>query len=205
MEQAKKSGALIDFRVMACGDDLELLMSHKKGCDNGEIHALAWETFEEATEMAKKLKLYGAGQDLLADAFSGNIRGMGPGVAEMEINERTSEPVVAFMMDKTEPGAFNLPIFKIFADPFNTAGLVIDPACHHGFTFEVWDIMEHKTGLHGLPGRDVRPAGPHRCQEPLCDQEGLLQAEQQNLRAGGRSRGEHGEALPDGRHIRGQG
>jgi len=152
LEQAKKSGALIDFRVMACGDDLELLMSHKKGCDNGEVHALAWETFEEATETAKKLKLYGAGQDLLSDAFSGNIRGMGPGVAEMEINERTSEPIVAFMMDKTEPGAFNLPIFKMFADPFNTAGLVIDPACHHGFTFEVWDIMEHKKVFMDCPG-----------------------------------------------------
>ena len=151
MQQAKKSGALIDFRVLACGDDLELIMSHKKGCDNGEVHALAWETFEEATEMAKKLKLYGAGQDLLADAFSGNIRGMGPGVAEMEIDERTVEPVVAFMMDKTEPGAFNLPIFKIFADPFNTAGLVIDPACHHGFTFEVWDIMEHKKVFMDCP------------------------------------------------------
>lgn len=151
LEQAKKSGALIDFRVMACGDDLELLMSHKKGCDNGEVHALAWETFEEATEVAKKLKLYGAGQDLLSDAFSGNIRGMGPGVAEMEINERTSEPIVAFMMDKTEPGAFNLPIYKMFADPFNTAGLVIDPACHHGFTFEVWDIMEHKKVFMDCP------------------------------------------------------
>jgi fructose 1,6-bisphosphate aldolase/phosphatase len=152
LEQAKKSGALIDFRVMSCGDDLELIMSHRKGCDNGEIHALAWETFEEATETAKKLKLYGAGQDLLSDAFSGNIRGMGPGVAEMEINERTSEPVVAFMMDKTEPGAFNLPIYKMFADPFNTAGLVIDPACHHGFTFEVWDIMEHKKVFMDCPG-----------------------------------------------------
>jgi fructose 1,6-bisphosphate aldolase/phosphatase len=113
---------------------------HKKGCDNGEVHTLAWETFEEATEVAKKLKLYAAGQDLLANAFSGNICGMGPSVAEMEINERTSEPLVAFMMEKTEPGAFNLPIIKIFADPFNTVGLVIDPACHHGFTFEVWDI-----------------------------------------------------------------
>jgi len=152
LAEAKKSGALIDFKVMACGDDLQLLMSHKNGCDNGEVHALAWETFEEATEVAKRLKLYGAGQDLLADAFSGNIRGMGPGVAEMEINERTSEPVVAFMMDKTEPGAFNLPIFKMFADPFNTAGLVIDPACHHGFTFEVWDIMEHKKVFMDCPG-----------------------------------------------------
>ena len=83
-------------------------MSHKKGCDNGEIHALAWETFEEATETAQRT-VPGAGQDLLADAFSGNIRGIEQGMAEMEIEERTSEPVVAFMMDKTEPGAFNLP------------------------------------------------------------------------------------------------
>jgi fructose 1,6-bisphosphate aldolase/phosphatase len=29
--QAKKSGALIDFRVLACGDDLELLKSHCYG------------------------------------------------------------------------------------------------------------------------------------------------------------------------------
>ncbi|MGD0952181.1 MAG: fructose 1,6-bisphosphatase, partial [Methanotrichaceae archaeon] len=65
LAQAKKSGALIDFRVLACGDDLELIKSHKKGCNNGEVHGLAWETFEEATEVAKKLKLYGAGQDLL--------------------------------------------------------------------------------------------------------------------------------------------
>ena len=44
LEEAKKSGAMIDFRVLSCGDDLELLMSHKKGCDSGEVHALAWET-----------------------------------------------------------------------------------------------------------------------------------------------------------------
>ena len=47
-------GPLMDFRVMACGDDLELLMSHKNGCDTGEIHAMAWGTFETATEKAKK-------------------------------------------------------------------------------------------------------------------------------------------------------
>jgi len=137
--------------VLACGDDLELIMSHAKGVDNGDIHAIAWECFEEATEVAKKLKLYGAGQDLLSDAFSGNVRGMGPGVAELEFTERTSEPMVAFMMDKTEPGAFNLPIYKMFADPFNTAGLVIDPACHAGFVFEVWDIMEHKKVFMNCP------------------------------------------------------
>ena len=54
--------------------------------------------------------LRGRSGTLLADAFSGNIRGLGPGVAEMEFTERTAEPIVAFMMDKTELGAFNLPI-----------------------------------------------------------------------------------------------
>jgi fructose 1,6-bisphosphate aldolase/phosphatase len=148
---AKKEGKLIDFHVTHCGDDLELIMSHRMGEDSEKIHSIAWRTFEEATSVAKKLKLYGAGQDMLADAFSGNIRGMGPGVAEMEFTERKAEPLVVFMMDKTEPGAFNLPIYKIFADPFNTAGLVIDPNIHDGFIFEVWDIMEHKKVMLSCP------------------------------------------------------
>jgi len=144
LSNAKESGLIIDFRVFKAGDDLELVMTHRKGTDNEEIHKLAWETFEKATEIAKGLKLYGAGQDLLSDAFSGNVRGMGPGVAEMEFTERKAEPIIAFMMDKTEPGAFNLPIFRMFADPFNTAGLVIDPSLHNGFVFEIWDIYESK-------------------------------------------------------------
>ena len=144
LTKAKKDNLLMDFHVTHCGDDLELIMTHKKGVDSKEIHGLAWDTFCEATDRARALGLYGAGQDLLCDAFSGNIKGMGPGIAEMEFTERKAEPVIVFMMDKTEPGAFNFPIFKIFADPFNTAGLVIDPSIHDGFVFEVWDIQEHK-------------------------------------------------------------
>lgn len=151
LAKAKKSGSIVDFRVMGAGDDLELLMGHRKGVDSSEIHGLAWRTFEAATKVAKKLKLYGAGQDLLSDAFSGNVRGMGPGIAEIEFTERAAEPLVAFMMDKTEPGAFNLPIYRIFADPFNTAGLVIDPSLHGGFRFEVWDIHDHKRVFLNLP------------------------------------------------------
>ncbi len=147
----KESGKLIDFKIMAVGDDLQLLMSHTLGADNPEIHGLAWETFLKGTEKAKELKLYGAGQDILSDAFSGNIKGMGPGVAELEFEERGAEPLIAFMMDKTEPGAFNFPIFKMFADPFNTAGLIIDPGLHHGFVFEIWDIMEHKRVFMNSP------------------------------------------------------
>ncbi len=148
---AKKAGILVDGHVSHVGDDVNLIMTHRLGVDSDTIHKLAWDTFVYCTEEAKRLKLYGAGQDLLADAFSGNVKGMGPGVAEMEFEERTSEPVVVFMADKTSPGAWNLPLYKIFADPFNTAGLVIDPRVHAGFRFEVLDLMEHKRIIFNCP------------------------------------------------------
>ncbi len=144
LEQAKKEGIIIDFHVMRCGDDMELIMTHKEGIDSEKIHKLAWNTFLACTEIAKELKMYGAGQDLLSDAFSGNVKGMGPGVAEMEFVERKSEPVIIFMADKTSPGAWNLPLFQMFANPFNTAGLVIDPTMHDGFIFEVVDVYGHR-------------------------------------------------------------
>ncbi len=143
-EELAKTDLLEDFHVTAVGDDLNLILTHRHGTDSTEIHKLAWNVFEAATEEAKALKLYGAGQDLLSDAFSGNIKGMGPGVAEMEIEERSSEPIIIFMADKTEPGAWNLPLYRMFADPFNTAGLVIDPNMHDGFVFEVHDLKEDK-------------------------------------------------------------
>jgi Fructose-1,6-bisphosphatase/TIR domain len=76
---------------------------------------------------------------------------MGPDMAEMEFTERSAEPVAALMMDKTKLGTFYLPIFKTIAKSLNTAGLVIDPACHHGFIFEVWDIVEHKKVFMKFP------------------------------------------------------
>jgi fructose 1,6-bisphosphate aldolase/phosphatase len=135
VSQAIERKLLIDGHVAHCGDDLELIMTHGKGVDNAEIHKFAWDVFVACTEIAKRLKLYGAGQDLLSDAFAGTVRGMGPGVAEMVFDERPSEPVVVFMADKTSPGAWNLPLFQIYANPFNTAGLVIDPTMHKGFEF----------------------------------------------------------------------
>ncbi|MEW6329059.1 MAG: fructose-1,6-bisphosphate aldolase/phosphatase [Candidatus Micrarchaeota archaeon] len=151
LEVAKKKKTILDYRVSACGDDLQLIMTHTRGVDNKLVHGAAWDIFKKATEVAKKLHLYGAGQDILSDAFSGNVRGMGPGIAEMEFTERKAEPIVVFMMDKTEPGAFNLPVYKMFADPFNTIGLVIDPSAQMGFKFEVWDIMEHRRVFMSMP------------------------------------------------------
>ena len=145
LEKARRKHLLVDFHVTRCGDDLELIMTHRRGLGNEEIHEMAWNTFVECTEEAKKLKLYGAGQDLLSDAFSGNVKGMGPGVAEIEFVERPSEPVLIFMADKTSPGAWSLPLFRMFADPFTSAGLIIDPSMHEGYTFEVLDVKENRT------------------------------------------------------------
>ncbi len=144
LAEAKRKGLIIDFYVTGVGDDLQLIMTHTKGEDSPDIHGLAWDAFKKAAQVAKDLGLYAAGQDLLSDAFSGNIKGMGPGVAEMEIEERKAEPIITFHADKTEPGAFNLPFFRVFADPFNTAGLVIDPRMHEGFRFQIMDVHEGK-------------------------------------------------------------
>lgn len=81
-------------------------------------------------------------QDLLKDAFSGNVRGMGPAVVELEFEERPSEPLLFFAADKTDPGAYNLPLYLAFADPMNTPGLLLSPEIRRGFTFTIMDVEE---------------------------------------------------------------
>jgi fructose 1,6-bisphosphate aldolase/phosphatase len=144
LKTAMEEDIINSYYVFHAGDDLQLLMTHDRGESNPEIHKLSWDTFKEATDKALELKLYGAGQDILKTAFSGTVRGMGPGVAEMEIEERGSDPIVVFAADKTSAGAYNIPLFKIFADPMNTAGLIIDPSMAGGFKFEVVDTIENK-------------------------------------------------------------
>ncbi len=144
LEKVKRDGLLMDYHVTKCGDDVQLIMTHTQGTDNEKIHRLAWDTFVTCTKLAKKLKLHGAGQDLLSDAFSGNVKGMGPGVAEMDIDEREAETILIFMADKTAAGAWNMPLYKMFADPFNTVGLVIASNMHNGFIFEIHDVKHHK-------------------------------------------------------------
>ncbi len=151
LNRAKNQGLVIDFHVTRCGDDLQLIMTHQKGVNDGEIHENAWNIFVECTQVAKRLKLHGAGQDLLADAFSGNVKGMGPGVAEMEFEEREAETIIIFMADKTSSGAWNLPLYKMFADPFNTIGLVIAENMHNGFSFEVHDVKESRMIMFKAP------------------------------------------------------
>ena len=152
LAKAASKELLIDSWTTRCGDDLALMMTHEKGVDNKEIHRVAWETFTACAEVAEKLHLYQPAQDLLSETFTGSCRGLGPGVAEIAFRERPSETFIVFLADKCELGAWNLPLYKIFADPFNTAGLVVDPSMHEGFAFEILDIIENKTLTLQCPG-----------------------------------------------------
>jgi fructose 1,6-bisphosphate aldolase/phosphatase len=131
---------LIDHVVSHTGDDVAILMTHERGVGDERIHRLAWDAFLAGTAVAKQQGLYGAGQDLLKDSFCGNVRGMGPAVAEIEIAEREAEPFLFFAADKTAPGAYNLPLYLAFADVMNTPGLMLSPQIAEGFRFVIMDV-----------------------------------------------------------------
>mgnify|MGYP003321430370 FL=1 len=173
---------LIDHYIGYCGDDSHIVMTHTKGTDNKEIHQLAWDAFMAGTKVAKEEGLYGAGQDLLKDSFSGNIKGMGPGVAEMEFDERPNEVFTVFAADKTEPGAFNYPIYKLFVDALSNTGLIVNKSLAKGVNINIMDVEEGKIANLSLwedkpiieaalmyPGRFVVDSVYTKDGEPILD------------------------------------
>lgn len=137
-------GLLIDQYIGYTGDDIHIVMTHTRGMDDERIHKLAWDAFTEGTKLAKDQGLYGAGQDLLKDSFSGNVKGMGPGVAEIEMEERPSEVFCIFAADKTEPGAFNLSLWRMFVDAGSNTGILINERLAEGVIFRIMDVMSGK-------------------------------------------------------------
>ena len=152
VKAGRENAGVIDYYIGYTGDDIHLLMTHTKGIENKEIHALAWDAFRAGTEVAKIQGLYGAGQDLLKDSFSGNVKGMGPGVAEMEFDERPNESFALFTMDKTEPGAFNYPFYRLFCEPSANTGLILNPSLAKGVTMVVMDVVKGKKAEFNIPG-----------------------------------------------------
>ena len=151
LTDAQKQGVIEDFYVTRVGDDINLFMTHYKGENNKDVHGAAWECFQKAAKIAKSMKLYAAGQDILTDAFSGNVKGAGPGSAEMSFEERGSEPLMFFIADKTEPSAYSMPLSRIFLDPFTTTGLVVDARAKKGFDIEIQDVMDNKKVVMSAP------------------------------------------------------
>ena len=161
---------VIDGLVTHTGDDIAIIMTHRHGVGASSIHRFAWDSFLAATEAAKADGLYGAGQDLLVDAPSGNIRGAGPAVAEIELErdpadrDRPAEPFLVFAGDKCSPGAYNYPLYAVFCDPMHNGGLLLSPKLHRGFTLTIID-MDHK-GHEG--DRVIRLDVPERVWDVAC-------------------------------------
>lgn len=149
LRDARARRMVIDGVVTYTGDDIAIIMSHQQGVGATEIHHFAWDCFLAATDEARKAGLYGAGQDLLVDAPSGNVRGAGPAVAEIEFtrdpknSDRPAEAFLIFAADKCGPGAYNYPLYTVFCDPMHNGGLLLSPKLHKGFTVTVID-MDHK-------------------------------------------------------------
>jgi fructose 1,6-bisphosphate aldolase/phosphatase len=151
VREAVRFQLLLDGLVTHTGDDIAIIMSHTRGPGAHEIHRFAWDSFLAATEEARAAGLYGAGQDLLVDAPSGNVRGAGPAVAEIEFDrdpanrDRPAEPFLVFAGDKCGPGAYNYPLYALFCDPMHNGGLLLSPKLRRGFTLTIID-MDHKAG-----------------------------------------------------------
>src|SRR3972149_6007475 len=176
-EKGKK--LLIDSYVGYTGDDIAILMTHTGGVLNEQVHRLPRGTFLAGTALAKAQGLYGAGQDLLKDSFSGNVKGMGPAVAELEFEERPNEAFLLFAADKTDPGAYNLPCYLAFADPMVTSGVLLSPKIGVGYSFRIMDVA------HTEGERVIDLNAP----EDLYDIAALLRAQERFVVESIRSRG----------------
>ena len=135
-------GLLIDHRITTTGDDIAILATHSLGVSNAEVHKVCWDAFVTGFKVAREQGLYGAGQDLLKSEFNGTVKGLGPAVAEMEFEERPSEPFMFLAADKTDPGAFNLPTYLSYCDPMHNSGLILSSEIRQGYTFRIMDVAD---------------------------------------------------------------
>ena len=133
-------GELIDGQVQTLGEGLWMLLTHAHGEGNSEVHRIAWEAIEA-----------GAPGSLASDEFPGRLEGSGASVCELSFDERASESLIAFSGVGTATGAFNLPLYRTFADPFNTAGLVLSDSLSLGCSFEVHDSLERRKAVFNAP------------------------------------------------------
>jgi len=140
--QAENKGIFIDYRVTTTGDDIAILGTHSFGVANEKVHQLCWETFTAGFKIAQEQGLYGAGQDLLKTEFKGTCKGLGPAVAELEFEERDADIFLFFAADKTDPGAFNLPVYLAYCDPMYNSGLLLSSRIHQGYTFRIMDVAD---------------------------------------------------------------
>lgn len=134
------AGDLIDAQVRTLGSGLWVLLTHTRGENDSDVHRIVWESLDA-----------GSPGDFGVDGFPGRLDGTGATVVELPFDERPNESLIAFAGAGTATGAFNLPLFRTFADPFNTAGLVLSDSLSQGCSFEVHDSLERRKAVFNAP------------------------------------------------------
>lgn len=117
----KDAGEVLDGYVTRCGDDIGLVLLHRRTLDAA---TLAAEVLSSAGVAARRLAQHGLNGD-----------GVGHEGASMTFEARASEPVLCFFADKAGAGAWNMHLYRAFADPFNSTTLVSDDEAMAGFTY----------------------------------------------------------------------
>ena len=108
------------------------------------VDELMWDALQEGATKAAELGLYGPGQDLVADAFTGNLRGAGPATVALPFpvrKDNASQTVLVSFADKTEPMAFNHYATGAYMLPrFNTGLVIAASKMKRGYLFEIVDL-----------------------------------------------------------------
>ncbi len=153
--QAKDAALVADGYVARCGDDIGVVLLHEEPAGSASISSLAHDAFNRAASVGRRLHQHG-------------VNGKSPDVdcAEIALSVRDSEPVLCFFADKAPDGAWNLHLYRMFGDPFNTPGLVSDGAMSKGFrfyangtqsgSFDLPGDLYRFLGVAGRPGSCVR-------------------------------------------------
>ena len=124
VSESKEANLVADGYVARCGDDIGVVLLHPEPSGSESIRSLALDAFERAAAVGRRLHQHG-------------VNGHPPDVdgTEIAFTVRDSEPVLCFFADKAGPGAWNVHLYRMFGDPFNTPALVSDTEMSRGFRF----------------------------------------------------------------------
>jgi fructose 1,6-bisphosphate aldolase/phosphatase len=147
--------------VTHTGDDIAITGIMTESVDMSVVDLLMWDALHEGARKAAELGLYGPGQDLVADAFTGNLRGTGPATVALPLPVRKDNPsqtVLVSFADKTEPMAFNYYATGAYLLPrFNTGLVIASSRMKRGYLLEIVDLDTKAQAVEaGAHPRDQR-------------------------------------------------
>jgi fructose 1,6-bisphosphate aldolase/phosphatase len=130
--------------VTHTGDDVGVTGIMSERADMSVVDELMWDALQEGSAKAAELGLYGPGQDLVADAFTGNLRGTGPATIVLPLpvrKDNASQTVLVSFADKTEPMAYNYYATGAYLLPrFNTGLVIAASKMKRGYIMEIVDL-----------------------------------------------------------------